>query len=422
MKTISKRLSSPADGMDTSVLDDAHACPIPHVPTATARCPVTSNHVKHEIAPRRASQATLEAEAQEFLLAYGSEQGVDVSQRLREVERAIAESWHYTHTTHELEFAARVAWRNSVRCIGRLYWKTLQVRDLRHLSSADQVFEACVEHLQIATNGGRVRPLMSIFAPATPGSPGVRIWNPQLIRYAGYEQPDGTVLGDPGNVELTRVLTAHGWQGGEGGGFDILPLAIQAPGEPVRLFELPREAVLEVPISHPQFGWFEDLALRWHAVPAISNMRFEVGGISFPAAPFNGWYMGTEIGARNFGDDQRYNVLPEVARRMGLDTSSDKTLWRDRAIVELNVAVLHSFRQARVTIIDHHAAAKHFIRHIALEENAGRETHADWSWIVPPISGSTTPVFHRYYPTGQSSPNFYEQPPAWTDARQITPV
>jgi nitric-oxide synthase len=372
--------------------------------------------VKDESAPRRADAPRLEAEARRFLLSYGSEEGVDVSRRLREVERAIAESGQYTHTTRELEFAGRVAWRNSVRCIGRLYWKTLQVRDLRHLSSADQVFEACVEHLRIATNGGRVRPLMSIFAPATAASPGVRIWNPQLIRYAGYEQPDGTVLGDPANVELTRVLTAQGWRGGERGAFDLLPLAIQVPDERVRLFEIPREVVLEVPISHPEFEWFEKLALRWHAVPAISNMRFDVGGISFPAAPFNGWYMGTEIGARNFGDVQRYNVLPEVARRMGLDTSSDKTLWRDRAIVELNVAVLHSFRKARVTIIDHHAAAKHFIRHIALEEKAGRETHADWSWIVPPISGSATPVFHRYYPTEQVSPTFYEQPPAWTDA------
>ena len=34
--------------------------------------------------------------------------------------------------------------------------------------------------------------------------------------------------------------------------------------------------------------WFADLGLRWHAVPAIDNMCLEIGGICYPAAPFNG--------------------------------------------------------------------------------------------------------------------------------------
>jgi nitric-oxide synthase, bacterial len=71
------------------------------------------------------------------------------------------------------------------------------------------------------------------------------------------------------------------------------------PGEPPRLFDVPRDAVLEVPFSHPRYQWFADLGLRWHAVPAIANMCLEIGGICYPAAPFNGWYMGTEIGARS---------------------------------------------------------------------------------------------------------------------------
>ena len=60
--------------------------------------------------------------------------------------------------------------------------------------------------------------------------------------------------------------------------------------------------------------------------------------------------MGTEIGARIFSDVQRYNQLPNVAKVMGLDTSSDRTLWRDRALVELNVAVLYSFEKAGVNV------------------------------------------------------------------------
>ena len=71
-----------------------------------------------------------------------------------------------------------------------------------------------------------------------------------------------------------------------------------------------------MPLSHPEYRWFAGLGLRWHAVPAISNMRLEIGGIDYPAAPFNGWYMGTEIGARNLADADRYDLLPVVADRL----------------------------------------------------------------------------------------------------------
>src|ERR1700722_12498721 len=40
----------------------------------------------------------------------------------------------YRHTAAELTFAAQVAWRNSARCIGRLYWRSLRVRDRRNVS------------------------------------------------------------------------------------------------------------------------------------------------------------------------------------------------------------------------------------------------------------------------------------------------
>jgi hypothetical protein len=46
------------------------------------------------------------------------------------------------------------------------------------------------------------------------------------------------------------------------------------------------------------------------------------GGVQYTAAPFNGWYMVTEIGARNFGDIARYNLLPMVAQKLGLGQGS----------------------------------------------------------------------------------------------------
>jgi len=163
------------------------------------------------------------------------------------------------------------------------------------------------------------------------------------------------------------------------------------------------------------------LGMRWHAVPVISNNRLVIGGVSYPAAPFNGWYMGTEIGARNLGDNDRYDLVPTVAEGMGLDTSDEATLWRDRALVEINRAVLHSFRANGVTISDHHTESRRFLTHLEREERAGRSCPADWSWIVPPMSGSQTPVFHRYYDAENRVPNFFADDEAARRALQGGP-
>ena len=191
----------------------------------------------------------------------------------------------------------------------------------------------------------------------------------------------------------------------------MLPLAVETPSEGLRLYELPERAIREVPLRHPELGWFAELGLRWHAVPAISNMRLTIGGVHYPLAPFNGWYMGTEIGARNLADTDRYDMLPTIAARMGLDTSRDSTLWRDRALVELNRAVLWSFEQDGVKMTDHET-----------ERRAGRPVPADWTWIVPPMSGGITPVFHRYYEEFDLRPAFYLDPEAAALAAEGTRV
>ena len=318
--------------------------------------------------------------------------------RLRRVRAEIERTGTYVHTGAEVEFGAKVAWRNAARCIGRLYWHGLHVRDRRAVHTPSAVADECAAHLRACTRGGRIRSTITVFAPDRPGQPGPRIVNDQLVRYAGHRTSSGAIRGDAGQVELTEHALALGWQPPDPPGrFDVLPLLISAGGAAPEVYELPRNAVLEVPLVHPEFAWFADLRLRWHAVPAISNMPLSIGGVTYPAAPFNGWYLGTEIGARNLADAQRYDLLPVVADGMGLDRGSDRTLWRDRAVIELVRAVQHSFDVAGVTMSDHHEESRRFLKHVAKEERAGRGCPADWSWIVPPISGALTPVFHRYY-------------------------
>ncbi len=349
------------------------------------------------------------AEARDFLRRFYIEhpdQPVTFARRLYQVAAEIENTATYAHTSDELAFGARVAWRNSARCIGRLYWNSLQVRDLRHVTAPEEIFRELCEHLRLAANGGRVRPVISVFAPDAPGRPGPRVWNDQLVRYAGHRSRDGGVVGDPGYVEFTEQLRRMGWQP-PGTAHDVLPLVIEPPDDKPQLFEVPREVILEIPLSHPDHPWFAELGLRWYAVPAISHMRLRIGGVDYGLAPFNGWYMGTEIGARNLVDGDRYDLLPVIADRLGLETRKDSTLWRDRALVEINLAVLHSFEKAGVKITDHHTESQRFLTHLDREEQQGRMVPTDWSWIVPPLSGGITPVFHRYYDEADLRPNFY---------------
>lgn len=110
------------------------------------------------------------------------------------------------------------------------------------------------------------------------------------------------------------------------------------------------------------------MELEWYALPAVAGMMLDVGGLEFPAAPFSGWYMVTEIACRDLADPHRYNKLPEIAKRLSLDTRSNTTLWKDLALAEITVSVLDSYQKAGVTIVDHHTAAESFMKHLENEQ------------------------------------------------------
>lgn len=307
-------------------------------------------------------------------------------------------------TTEELTHGARVAWRNSNKCIGRLFWNSLAVFDQRHLLNEHDIFEALINHIDFATNDGKIRPAITLFEPNR-----VRIWNHQLIRYAGYETEEG-IIGDSDSLAFTKVCENLGWQGARTN-YDVLPLVIQVDNREPVYFDLPQESVLEVSITHPDYD-FSKLNMKWYAVPIISSMRYQVAGIDFGAAPFNGWYMGTEIGARNLADTYRYNFLPKVAEVMGLDTSLNASLWKDRALVELNIAVLHSYKKAGVSIVDHHTAAQQFQLFQKQEQATNREVTGNWVWLVPPLSPATVNLYHEPIANTIKKPNyFYQQQP-----------
>ncbi|NGP46276.1 nitric oxide synthase oxygenase [Bacillaceae bacterium SIJ1] len=355
---------------------------------------------------------SLYEQAKQFIEQYYSELGLPEEEkqlRLSEVQADIDATGTYEPTTSELTYGAKVAWRNSNRCIGRLFWEKLHVNDARHLDKEEDIAEALLHHINEATNGGKIRSTITVF------SEGVRIWNHQLLRYAGYVNEDGSVTGDPHSVEMTAQCLNLGWQS-QRTAFDILPLVIQVNDGAPALFLIPESIILRVPLQHSAYPAFDDLGIEWYAVPIISDMALDIGGLLYRAAPFNGWYMETEIGARNLADEDRYNLLPMMGEIMQLNMTHESSLWRDKALVELNVAVLESFRKHGVTLVDHHTAAKQFKRFEMNEQKACRHMTGDWTWLIPPVSPATTHIFHQPYDNTMHSPNYlYQQAPYKVD-------
>ena len=110
--------------------------------------------------------------------------------------------------------------------------------------------------------------------------------NRQLIGYAAYKRPDGSVMGDPVSLDVTAIAIKYGWvppSDDDKSDFDLLPLIIsdkETGHDRPYIFSLTSEdIVLEVLLEHPEHAAFADLNLRWYALPAISNIGVDIGGV-----------------------------------------------------------------------------------------------------------------------------------------------
>lgn len=321
----------------------------------------------------------------------------EVDKRLKEINQEIEKTGTYTHTLEELTYGAKMAWRHSNRCIGRFFWESLNVKDARDINDETHFLETIEDHIIKGTNDGKIKPYITIFSPDKPP----KIYNNQLIRYAGYED-----CGDPSERDVTRLAQHLGWLG-EGGDFDVLPLIYQINDGPIKFYEYPKSIIKEVSIEHEHYPKLKDLNLKWYAVPIISNMDLQIGVIIYPTAPFNGWYMVTEIAVRNFTDSYRYDLLEKVAEAFEFDTLKNNSFNKDRALIELNYAVYHSFKSQGVSIVDHLTASRQFEMFEKNEAKHQRSVTGKWSWLAPPISPTLTNNYHHGFDNTMRDPNFF---------------
>merc|ERR1719347_1975673 len=121
--------------------------------------------------------------------------------RLAEIRGEIERKGTYRQTFDEMEWGAKTAWRNAARCSGRIVWKTLKMFDCRHVTAAPEMFDCIMRHFDYSFNGGNIRPAITVFRERQEGKIDLRVWNGQVLIYAGYKQEDGSIIGDPMNVE-----------------------------------------------------------------------------------------------------------------------------------------------------------------------------------------------------------------------------
>lgn len=377
------------------------------MPERTAWCPVVHPAGEHrqdaDLVPVDALEQTL------LLVRHPDMLRITSAARREDIVQGLRTTGRVALNENELRVALKMAWRNNPRCLGRQWWKAMQLRDHTRLNTGAEVADAAAEHLRwvirTGSRRGQLIPAVTLFAADQPGhEPGIEILNEQLIRFAGYR--DGaTVLGDPRNLALTTLLTRAGWRPpARPGRFDVLPLGIRTRRDGLTLHELPDDAVALVALEHPEHAWFADLQLRWHAVPAISNMRVDLCARSWPAI-FSGHYVLFEL-VKDLGDPDRYGMLPAIGAALGLDIEEPSGAWRLRAKAVLAEAIWHSYGRDGIAIWSDTEAADNHVAFENSEAAEGRPVSGDGRWLTPTLATSEAATYRRTYTDLQLRPDF----------------
>ncbi|KAK6833932.1 hypothetical protein PG987_008626 [Apiospora arundinis] len=94
----------------------------------------------------------------------------------------------------------------------RSEYKDLRLCDLRQVESSSDMALELIKGLKAAFNKGEIRPTVFVFPPRGPNERGPMVWNNNLLSFAGYDEGDGRILGDPQNVSLTNAIIELGWK------------------------------------------------------------------------------------------------------------------------------------------------------------------------------------------------------------------
>jgi nitric oxide synthase oxygenase domain/subunit len=308
----------------------------------------------------------------------------------------------------------------------------MEVRDMRHLKTGREIFEASADHIERARKmGGKIIPMLTLYDPS------VCIVSPQFFNYAGAVH-NGETVGYRNNIEATQLAKERGWKGDTSLPFTLLPFMVSVDDGPVELFDIPEERngkpfIRETKITHPHptykklatlalHDWMPEdkRGLFWYDVPAISNMRMVGGGEEY-AAQFSGKYSSGEI-ANNFTHPEKMeSVLNKVRPLLVAQSMGDTALRLDRlegfdgeVYALLNTAVEASFKQAGFDVATPiQMSDGYFAWTERFEKNHGELPPENPDWLREGGSPAhRTQYYQRRYPTAHiaappNAPGFF---------------
>ncbi|OIW33174.1 hypothetical protein CONLIGDRAFT_666516 [Coniochaeta ligniaria NRRL 30616] len=326
----------------------------------------------------------------------------------------------WQQTLEEIEHGVKLCWKHSKRCIMRSEYMSIKVVDFRQVKTSKEMGEVLLKGMKDAYRQGDIIVTAFVFAPRQQGKSGPMIWNDNLLSYAGYRQPDGTILGNPATVNLTEEIIRLGWKPPNlKTRWDILPIVTMAEDHSPKITPIPEDWFPSVQIRHPDEEHtlaFDKLGLRWTSAAALSRLGFDIGGVQYTAAPFIGYWLDAEVGVRNLADESSYNVLPSVVKALGLlpmnHKLDDLPAYEKLAHLQVAQSVLNrvvnwSYRQVKVRMMDTLTASSMYCefdnKHLA---ERGFRLPADSHWLSPP-QGSIVPLWHR-----GGAPNYQPKPMA----------
>ena len=265
----------------------------------------------------------------------------------------------YTHTSEELTVGARLAWRHNTRCIGKLYWRGLTVRDFaRHHRRRGSPRAASITASSSSTRAASSRRSRSS-RPTRPGERAAQVRNGQLMSYAGHRQADGTVIGDRDTVAMTELAKAHGWAPASGGPVRHPAARHGGPATATSAsHEIPRRARPRGRdrAPHDRRAW-PSSACAGGAFRRSATMTLSIGGINYPCAPFTGWYLAPETRPATSRIPTATTCCRRSPRRSG-STLRPALAVEGQGHDRAHGRVLHSFDKAGMRMDDHHTAAR----------------------------------------------------------------
>ena len=148
-------------------------------------------------------------EARSFLDSFRREvaPGLQLETRLQHVEQDLRQNGQWLDY-EELQFGARP--KQSVAlaaCTGKAWSSSTDASCPLQKTSPTPCSTTCA-----LPSTGDLQPAISVFDPGDAKRAAPRIWNSQLLRYAGFRNSNGRQVGDPAQNAITARIMELGWR------------------------------------------------------------------------------------------------------------------------------------------------------------------------------------------------------------------